>query len=400
MVCLESRMEVVRTAPRILTTNEYRRRVEYVLNLTRPHPEGRKWRCVDVKKTRYMIQLTYEIPARYSALDVQKQLDALVATCGSDIEIVNYAGRVGIRIYPEDLPDKIDVDHALIEKMKGMDVLLGYDRNRTPIIHTFKHPHMIIAGEPGFGKTELLFFIIYQWIKRLTRNDLEIHVIDLKGTSFIPFIGIPHLHPIATDLDKAYETVKRVYDIMIDRRDKVLERGDKQLLRQLARKKHLLVIDEAGVIAPKLWSGDERKTCQMIDGYLSQLLMVGRELGIHVFYCLQYPHSDYVNPQIRACAGGRLSFHLSKQEFSEVVIGEPGAEKLSTPGRAIYKTDKAITIQVPYMHDLEKRLEAMEGDARRTLRNGATRAQDHADHEYGTDSAFLSLRPLSVKKSE
>ncbi|GIM46821.1 hypothetical protein DNHGIG_23700 [Collibacillus ludicampi] len=347
-----------------------------------------------------MVQLTYEIPSKYSAHDVQKQIDALVATCGADIEIVDYAGRVGIRICIEDLPNKIDVDHALIDKMKGMDVLLGYDRNRTPIIHTFKHPHMIIAGEPGFGKTELLFFILYQWIKRLTPNDLEIHVIDLKGTSFIPFIGIPHLHPIATDLDKAYETVKRVYDIMIDRRDKVLERGDKQLLRQLARKKHLLVIDEAGVIAPKLWAGDERKTCQKIDGYLSQLLMVGRELGIHVFYCLQYPHSDYVNPQIRACAGGRLSFHLSKPEFSEVVIGEPGAEKLSTPGRAIYKTNKSITIHVPYMHDLEKRLEAMKCDARRTMRNGATCVEDNADHVHRSNQSFLSLRPLPVQTRE
>jgi S-DNA-T family DNA segregation ATPase FtsK/SpoIIIE len=377
----------------VLSVYEYKRRVDYVLNLCLKHPiEARKWRCVDVKKTRYMIQLTYEIPARYSALDVQKQIDALVATCGADVEIVNYAGRVGIRIYPVDLPDVIPFQPDKIKYDESL--FIGINRLREHVRFHFENPHMIVAGETGFGKTVLIYLILYQLVRR-NPNDVEIALIDMKGTSFIPFRNLPHFLPICRSLDDAYTLLQDTYRLMNERSNDTWDKG------YMPRyKKRFVIIDEAAQLSPSsIRHPVHRKTAQEIDALLSSLASVGRELGINIIYATQYPHSDIVNPSIRFNCGARVCFHVQKVKFSEVVLDESGAEQITQKGRAIFKaTGRKELIQVPFAD--RKQWEEWLNDARRTMRNDITRPQNNAGHEHRTDSAFLSLRPLSIKKGE
>jgi DNA segregation ATPase FtsK/SpoIIIE, S-DNA-T family len=394
MARIESRLEVVRVSSRILTPNEYRRRVEYVLNLTRPHPiDGRKWRCVDVKKTRYMIQLTYEIPSKYSSLDVQKQIDALVATCGADVEIVNYAGRVGIRIYPIDLPDVIPFKPEMIEYNSSL--FLGINRMREHVRFHFENPHLLVAAETGWGKTVLLTLILWQLIRRDPQS-VEIVLIDMKGTSFLHFIGLPHIiHPICTELEEAHDILLDTVAEMRRRKETVLSTGKFPRF-----KKRFVIIDEAAELSPSQnRDPDDRKIAQKIDSCISTLARVGREFGIHIIYCTQYPHSDVLNPQIKVNAGARICFHVPAEVNSRVVLDEPGAEQISVKGRAIFKTaGRREIIQVPFAE--KKQWEEWLSDTPGAQRNRSASTIYRANHEHGSNRSLFPFRQFTTKESE
>jgi S-DNA-T family DNA segregation ATPase FtsK/SpoIIIE len=368
-------------APRILTAKEYRRRVEYVLNTTRPHPEGRKWRCVDMKQTRYLVELVYEIPARYSALDVQKQIDALVATCGADVEIVNYAGRVGIRVYPIELPDMIPFDPGKIKYDHGL--FFGVNRRRQMVRFYFEHPHILNAGETGWGKTVLITLILWQLTRR-DPSDIEIVLIDLKGTSYLDFRDLPHLLPLATSVEQAYLLTYDTVTLMRERSQLVQETGKFPRF-----KKRFVIIDEAAELCPKVVRNKhEKPIIEEIDYHLSALARIGRELGIHIIYCTQYPHHEVVNPQIRFNCGARICFHVEKEIYSQVILDEPGAEQLPVPGRAIFKAaGRREVIQVPYAS--REQWKKWLHDAKGTKGFSAPSSQHHADNGHPSDSEFL-----------
>ncbi|MDF2650941.1 MAG: hypothetical protein K0Q73_6746 [Paenibacillus sp.] len=287
----------------------------------------------------------WRIPAGYSYVNVKAQQKALAAACGATVELEDRGGVVIVHVFEKDFPESIILKPDM---MIPGELLLGFDQRSNRVLHDFKHPHMILGAETSWGKTELIRLITYQLCRNHTPEEIEICFVDLKGgVSFLPFTSVPHVTSIAHDLESTYELVEKTYQMMQRRLMYVRMNGSRSEFGNY--KKRFIIVDEAAQVAPiTVTDKDEKKLAQHIDSRLGSIASIGREPGVNLIYCTQYPHSSIVNPSVRINCGARICFHVPSDVFSHVVLDRAGAEELPVPGRAIYKTTKYQTIQVPY----------------------------------------------------
>jgi S-DNA-T family DNA segregation ATPase FtsK/SpoIIIE len=230
-------------------------------------------------------------------------------------------------------------------------VLLGFTRDMKAVIHDFRVPHLLIGGMSGYGKTDLIRWIIYQLITRFSPDQIEIYIIDLKGFSFLPFRNIPHIKAIGRNLAHAYTILKDAVEEMNLRSSEIWDSGNRHTAKIYPWR--IVLIDEAAQIAPDHFRAnkEKKKMAQECDAFAGEISCVGREAGIGLIYCTQRPDANVVNPQVKANTDASIGFRTKNRTNSEIIIGRPGAETLpeSTPGRLIYSTTTDIILQVPYI---------------------------------------------------
>jgi S-DNA-T family DNA segregation ATPase FtsK/SpoIIIE len=338
----------------------YRQRIEAVMSMCVPKskPKGQlatPWTFVDGKvQDGIVYRYMYKCPPNYSALDLEEQYDTLFAACGAHVEIADRAGIAIIEVYPVDFPQIIPFDKRIqdyIKKLRGLKVLLGFDRMGRPILHDFDSlPHLLIGSLPGYGKSTLIRLLIYQLLLQLPMNEVQIIILDFKQYSFMPFAEMPNVH-VAKTIEEAAKAVDVIFNEMNRRAHIVLEKQNREAM---ARFPHVfLFIDEGVQISPKLVTKDERELANFIDRYIARISCLSREAKIHEVYCTQRPDSDAVNSQLRSMMTAFVGFRTNDIHSSRVIIKEGGLEKLpaNRKGRAIYSTDKKTMIQVPYVID-------------------------------------------------
>lgn len=342
-----------------LSPFELQRRIEAVTAKRCPRKvEARKnmpplhhpWKHLATRTTAHSIDIAFEVPIGYSVLDLRQETDAIFATCGAYIEISDRAGAAIVHIFPTDFPPLIPFEPSMLELTKGRSILIGFDRNQTPILHDFRVPHLLIAGMSGYGKTDLIRFILLQLIHHLTPEQLEIDIIDGKGFSFLPFRGIPHVRSIVRDIPSAAHVLKQAKQLMITRSDQVWKSGERDETKGF--KWRIVLIDEAAQIAPRLQRDTElKKIASDADECASSIASVGREASVGLIYCTQRPDISVINPLVKANMEASFCFRTKTVSNSEIVIDRPGAEKLPVgkAGRGIYAATEDKIVQVPYV---------------------------------------------------
>lgn len=320
-------------------------------------PNGKKderptpWSLIDCRETDYSYEFAYQIPRGYSHKDLEQELDAISASVGGYVEIINRGGAVIVSIMRKDFPDSITYSHDMLNVVDDRKVLLGFTRDMKEVIHDFRVPHLLIGGMSGYGKTDLIRMIVYQLIARFSPDQIEIYIIDLKGFSFLPFRNIPHIRSIGRNLAHAYITLNDAVKEMKSRSSQIWETGNRHLSKSYPWR--IILIDEAAQIAPDHFRGDKdsKEIAQKCDTLAGEISCVGREAGIGLIYCTQRPDSKTINPQVKANADASICFRTKNRTNSEIIIGKPGAETLpeNTPGRIIYSTTSDVIAQVPYV---------------------------------------------------
>jgi DNA segregation ATPase FtsK/SpoIIIE, S-DNA-T family len=95
------------------------------------------------------------------------------------------------------------------------------------------------------------------------------------------------------------------------------------------------------------------KECQEL---LKDIARKGRASGLRLIYTTQYPTAETISSQVKRNCIGRLCFVLDTATASQVVLDQPGAEKLpAIQGRALYKDLGLIEVQTPYINDSHMR---------------------------------------------
>lgn len=366
----------------------YRERIEEVMVNKRPfkyHDNLYPWPFVNGRVTKSSYDLAFEVPYGYSAGDLESQVDALSAACGAIVEIKNRAGVVVVSVYPQDFPAVIKYRPEMLKETSGRTVLLGYDRHDTAVTHNFRVPHLLIAGMSGYGKTDLIRWILFQLINRFTPAELEIQIIDGKGFSFLPFRNVPHITRIARSLPAAVEVLAEAHQAMLERSEEVWESGNRYDAKQFKWK--IVLIDEAAQIAPALQRDkDTKQLAGIADQLAAAISCVGREAQVGLIYCTQRPDSTVINGQVKANMDAAICFRTKTGTNSEIVIDRRGAELLPAdrPGRAIYSATTDTILQVPYVGDDEAWERVLSGvirgDKKRT-----NKAKDNETPDTHTD---------------
>lgn len=335
--------------------SEYRKRIEMVMLLKVPRlnskGDPKPWLYIDSRTHNGALELVFRVPPGYSYLDLEKQVDALYATCGAAVELKEYAGAVLVRIFPEDFPLSIPYSSEYLKELKDKrDILIGFNRQGEPLIHSLRVPHLLIAGKSGYGKTDLVRWILFMLINQFTPDEVEIWIVDLKGFSFLPFKKIPHITRIARDLGGAKKLLKDAVKIMRERSKEIWDSGDRNKAKSY--KLLFILIDEAYMISPNVIKDkEEKKIAQSCDESAAKISGTGREAGLGLIYCTQRPDSDVINPLVKANMDCKICFKTETESNSIIVLDRPGAEKLphGKPGRVLYSRDGLEELQVPYI---------------------------------------------------
>ncbi|MCG6796343.1 FtsK/SpoIIIE domain-containing protein [Geobacillus sp. YHL] len=273
--------------------------------------------------------------------DILKQIQFLLEKrkrLNKEIDL-EFDGMLRIRVYDEPLPTMFLLDESMFNKCKGWEVPIGTSRSKF-VTHDFeKVSHLIIAGATNMGKSNFIKMMITALVYRKP-NDVKFTIIDLKnGLSLGRFKDLRQTENFAINPEQAKEALKKVQEQMSKTMDYLFQNGYEDVAEAGFKERHFVIIDEAADIA-------DDKDCVEI---LEDIARRGRASGFYLVYATQYPTTQTVSSQVKRNCMGRLCFVVDSAIASNVVLDQSGAEDLPLiQGRAIYKTIKCKTVQVPY----------------------------------------------------
>lgn len=237
---------------------------------------------------------------------------------------------------------------------------LGQDVSGQPIVADLgKMPHLLIAGATGSGKSVCVNALISCLIITNTPDDLKFVMVDPKRVELSSFNGIPHLlTPVVVEMDLAVAALQRTVQEMDDRYKRFSQVGARNIetYNALPEEKRrgpkmfylIVVVDELAdlmMIAPD----DVERT-------ITRLAQMARATGIHLVLATQRPSVDVVTGLIKANFPSRISFAVTSQIDSRVVLDTPGAEKLLGRGDMLYMasdSSKLLRLQGCFVSDRE-----------------------------------------------
>lgn len=209
-------------------------------------------------------------------------------------------------------------------------------------------PHLLVAGGTGSGKTIFLYSVVLSLIAAHTERTLEMVIIDPKQTDFTTFGGLPHLrnNHVVSDASQGEQLLRSIAEHDMSERSKLLQDARHRDIRSynLAHRKKpirplVVVIDEYADLVAVL----PKKEREQFDLVVSRLAARGRNVGVHLVIATQRPTADVITGNIKANMPCRISFSLPSGRDSQVILDEPGAERLLRKGDMLLMVEGQLT---------------------------------------------------------
>lgn len=273
---------------------------------------------------------------------------------GRNIEIDGDLKKFVLNIYyatmSKELKYNFDDFKSVISKYK-LPIICGMNRNGQ--YHAFdlsKQPHILIAGETGSGKSTQLRSILTTLIKTKKPSNLQLYLADCKKSEFHIFRKVEHVQCVLSkpkDIRKMLNHIKKELDERSDLTEQ-FEVGHVDELPHEQKRPYIIVcIDEFVML---------RKDETIMD-ILTEIVAIGRTLGVFAILSMQRPNAQVLDTTIRANLTVSMGFKLRDKTESRIV-NTPKAEKIEVAGRFIMNSDKLYELQAPYL-ELDKAKELM-----------------------------------------
>ena len=220
------------------------------------------------------------------------------------------------------------------EMRKGgiMALPLGRNTAGAPVVMDLtKAPHMLIAGSTGSGKSVCINTIVTGLLMLHGPETLRFVMVDPKMVELPGYNGIPHLYgKVITDVQHVMGALAWLLIQMDDRYQLFKDVGVRNIesYNAIVRKNKsaqplpyiVLVIDELADLMMTAAEDIERQICR--------LAQMARATGIHLLLATQRPSTDVITGLIKANFPSRISFAVTSQIDSRVILDTPGAEAL------------------------------------------------------------------------
>lgn len=238
-------------------------------------------------------------------------------------------------------------------------VALGQDVSGRPVFADLAAmPHLLIAGATGSGKSVCINVIAASLICGNRPEELRLLLIDPKMVELTRYNGLPHLmSSVVVELEQAVACLRWVTKEMDaryrrfaaakarhldDYNLKAGQRGEPPLPRIV------VFIDELADLMMMAPDEVERSICRVAQ--------MARATGIHLVIATQRPSVDVVTGLIKANFPARISFAVTSQIDSRVVLDSPGAERLLGRGDMLYMasdSSRLVRLQGCFVSDRE-----------------------------------------------
>ncbi|PEF18813.1 FtsK/SpoIIIE domain-containing protein [Bacillus cereus] len=303
----------------------------------------------DDRSTTYVYKLPLGMPSKL----IQKVEDVVSEGLNKPVRIKYDNYKIMIRVFSKRIPQKWCWNEGLVKKGEWQ-VPMGQSLEKL-IYHDFdKTPHMVLGGLTRMGKTVFLKVLLTTLIEANPEN-AHVYLIDLKekGLEFSEFSGLKQVEEVADSVEKAHHVLKQIMKKIEERGKFMKENGYKNIVETKEKDRYFVIVDEGAVLAPAKGLprpiNKIREECQYM---LSYIATVSGGLGFRLILATQYPTVTSIPSVVKQMSDAKLGFRLPTYKASEVVLDESGLETLpSLPGRAIYKTDRLIELQVPFISD-------------------------------------------------
>jgi hypothetical protein len=209
-------------------------------------------------------------------------------------------------------------------------------------------PHVLVAGGTGSGKTIFLYSVVLSLTAAHSERTLELAIIDPKQTDFAKFGNLPHLrnHTVVTDASDGVHLLRSIAERDMTDRSRQLQNARPRDIKayNLANPNEpirplIVVIDEYADLVAVL----PKKEREQFDLVISRLAARGRNVGIHLVVATQRPTADVITGNIKANMPCRISFSLPSGRDSQVILDEPGAERLLRKGDMLLMFEGQLT---------------------------------------------------------
>ncbi|MGB6987347.1 MAG: DNA translocase FtsK [Candidatus Aquilonibacter sp.] len=213
---------------------------------------------------------------------------------------------------------------------------LGKDITGRPVFGDLgKMPHLLVAGATGSGKSVCLNTIIASLLVSATPDQVQLLMIDPKRVELTVYNGIPHLiKEVIVDARMAAGALFEMTKEMDARYERFAKAGVRKIEEYNAKYPDeklpfvVIVIDELAdlmLVAPA-----------KVETTIMRLAQLARATGIHLIVATQRPSVDVITGLIKANIPSRVSFAVSSQVDSRVILDMNGAERLLGRGDMLY----------------------------------------------------------------
>ncbi|HER2169467.1 TPA: DNA translocase FtsK, partial [Streptococcus pyogenes] len=255
-----------------------------------------------------------------------------------------------LTVFTAPIPNLIRYDAERFKeqaKNAKLPIVCGVDMNGLNVVYDMvDHPHLLIAGETGSGKSTQLRSILSSLIQYKSPDRLKLFLCDLKRSEFPIFRGINHVEGVFVQPAEMVPMLNYL-------REETIRRGDLLDAHVLAHIDDLpdpppyivLCIDEFALLKK------EKKIWNLVE----EISSIGRALGIFLILSVLRPDRNVLEGALKNNLTVRMGFKCADL-INARIIGTPGSEKLKENGRMLLKLqgqDGLKEIQAPYL-DLDE----------------------------------------------
>jgi DNA segregation ATPase FtsK/SpoIIIE, S-DNA-T family len=221
--------------------------------------------------------------------------------------------------------------------------------------------HVLAAGTTGSGKSEWLRMMLASLIASNTPDTLRVATLDPKLAAFndlehskflwrqnsfwIPGEGRAAselFQDLIEEMDRRYQLTRQTGT---DNLRSHVERTGKPLARIVC------ICDEYFALI-----NESKSEKSQIEAAVSLLGAKGRAAGIHLVLATQQPSRATISGAIQANLPCRVALALSSHIESNMILGVPGADRLTGSGDLLYKDfGDPVRLQAPYLTEEERR---------------------------------------------
>lgn len=286
------------------------------------------------------MQIKFTLPPGLDPDKVHKHLWLFRQKFGEEITLQGSNLAFTLRIYPSAIKP-FDYDWNTIQPHidgYSLPIVCGQSRDGWEVYDMVDHPHLLIAGETGSGKSvtvrQILSTLIFCGV------NMELYCADLKRSEFHLFKGIAK--EVIVEPAKLKGLLKRLQK-ELKRRGDLLDAAECAHVDDLGDKLPYIVlaIDEVALLK-------KEKDCMEI---IEEISAIGRALGVFLILSMQRPDADVLDGKLKNNLTVRMAFRHSDGINSRITIGTEGAEdiKPSEKGLMLLKMDGLKRVQAPHL---------------------------------------------------
>ncbi|ACV64432.1 cell divisionFtsK/SpoIIIE [Desulfofarcimen acetoxidans DSM 771] len=291
------------------------------LNLTAK--DGRKPILCGKKRTTNGWHLIFNLPPGISFNRVKRYREYFQDAANGLIDLT-WNGALQMTIHTGRLPQRLPYCWEPEEYTKmSLPAPVGVSHGGPVLFNLTDSPHLLIAGVPGFGKSNFLHVLIHSLLSKAL-----VAIIDLKRLEFAYLGSHAALARTEAEALALMESLNRE----MERRIGILEAAGVVKVQDYQGEDMPYII----AIIDELAELKDDRTMELVD----RITRLARAVGISVVAATQRPSTKVLPGDTRAMFQARLCFQVADELNSRMVLGEscPLAAHLpGIKGRAIFK---------------------------------------------------------------